>query len=257
MTEATQLGMLRSVLGRRSLSRLSALCLIFAAFGCNSGTETGNPSLTGSLSYTGYSSAPADYGVGEPGQIARVDAAWFELDRVSSEDCASGNAFEIAPLGVGDHAAGNHNVLSFEANAGAVCGLKVPFLEVEAAPSGAPSALSGHTLLLRGALADGTPFTIISDARPTVELLAVDGSFELAADDADLLLAFDFAAWLKDVDFGAAARNADDEIVITSRENSELLAVFDARVASGIALYRDRDADGVVDRDPELLAEPR
>lgn len=258
MTTRDQLGMLRSVLGRGLLPRLSAFFVLLSVFACSSGTETGNPSFTGSLSYTGHSSAPDDYGVGKSGRIAEIDQAWFALDRVQTLGCDDAGVFDVPALGVGDHAAGNHNMTRFTAKASELCRVRLPFLEVsEDAVAGVPAALRGHALLLSGTLADGTAFTIVSDARPVVELDATRGGFAITAGEADLLLAFDFAHWLGAVDFAAAIRNAEDEIVISGEENSELLAAFDAQLASGVALYRDGDADGVIDPDPELLAAPR
>lgn len=295
MTKPARLGMLPAVAGRRSFSRWFsfrranppsfspsseagssahgtarapfagsvrlglALSLVAALVGCTSGTETGNPSLTGSLSYTGYSSDPEAFGVGQQGLVARVDSAWFALDRVSTLSCGADEGFEVSALGVGDHAAGNHNVTPFEAMAGEFCRMRLPFLEVsdDAMLAGAPASLAGHALLLTGSLADGTPFTIVSDSRPVVELDAVDGGFELASGQTDLLLAFDFASWLGGIDFSAAVRNSSDEIVISGEENADLLGEFDARLSSGVSLYRDRDGDGAVDREPQLLAAPR
>jgi hypothetical protein len=254
VTKMARLGMLPPVLVRRCQG-LSALALLLA--GCSgSGTETGNPSFTGSLGYTGHSSAPDDYGIGTPARVAQIDAAWFVLGRVKTSACDTDVDFEVAPLGLGDHAAGSHVSTSFTADAGKFCGLRLPFSDVaeDATTSGAPAALTGHALLLSGELADGTAFTIVSDAAPIVELAALDGGFELTNESAGLLLAFDFAVWLKDLDFAAAKRTSAGAIDISSAANSELLAAFDAQLTRGVTLYRDRDQDAVLDENPEVLA---
>lgn len=245
---------------QRWFQALALALFLSPIIACSSGTETGNPSLTGSLSYAGYSSAPDRYGVGRPGSVAAINAAWFALDRVTTSSCeANVRGFDAPALGIGNHAAGSHNVTPFTASAGAFCSVRVPFLEVsgDAETAGFPPALTGHSLLLGGALADGTPFTILSDQRPVVELRAANGRFELGSGNADLLLAFDFARWLDAVDLTAAEPRTDGSIVVSATENSQLLLSFDAQLATGISLYRDRGADGVIDLDPELLAGAR
>jgi len=244
----------------RSWPRLCSIAFALAGVACNSGTETGNPSLTGSLSYTGYSSKPSDYGVREAGDIATIESAWLDLDTVSiSPDgpCGidGGSAFTAAGLGVGDHAAGDHNFTSFAAAAGAFCSVDLPFLRVPASVklAGLPAEARGQSLLIVGTLAEGTPFSIVSAATPVVQLRADGSGFELSADQSDLLLAFDFAAWLQGLDFDAALR-VDGQIEISASSNSELLTTFETNLADGVALYRDRDGDGLVDADAELLA---
>ncbi|HVY25314.1 MAG TPA: hypothetical protein VHB79_02140 [Polyangiaceae bacterium] len=256
MTSAASPGMLGRMCRRLARPWLLGALLLG---GCTSGTETGNPSFGAALSYTGYSSQPDAIGVRQPGSRATVDNAWFDLEQVTvAQRGACGidgdEVFEIPALGLGDHAAGNHNSTVFEGRPGAFCEVELPLARVT--ESGAPVALEGHALLLEGTLADGTAFSIVSDATPTVVLSAAAGGFELDAASPDALVAFDFASWLGDIDFDGAQRK-NGELVISVAENSELLAAFDARLASGIALYRDRDADGVLDAKPELLARAR
>jgi hypothetical protein len=254
-------GMLRTM---RARLWLTSICLgsLLPSGACSGGTETGNPSLTvsGALSYTGYSSKPNDFGVREAGRIATIENAWLDLDTVSvSPDgpCGidRGEAFAVAGLGVGDHAAGQHNSTSFVAKRGSFCRVGLP---LQQAPSNsgagsAPAELSGNSLLIVGELADGTPFSIASRATPVLELQADGPGFLLAAAQPDLLIAFDFAAWLENVDF-AAAELTDGQIVISASSNSQLLATFESKLAVGVALYRDDDADGLIDADAELLA---
>lgn len=266
MTLARRLGMLPRVNVQRSGSVFSLLaaCAVLVA-GCNSGTETGNPSVTGSLSYTGYSSAPDDYGIGEGGSIATIERAWFgtaEVDfSISSADGCEGDAPEgfVAPaLGVGDHAAGNHNSTPFTAKPGAFCGVELPFVPVSRTAEGVPAELAGHAILVEGTLADGTPFRIVSDSAPRVQLTAdVNGAFDLGANEADLLLAFDFATWLSRMELILLEPNEDGVIEITAETNAAALSAFETSVGEGVRLFRDRDADGALDEDPELLAEAR
>jgi hypothetical protein len=259
VTRPPGLGMLRPMRARVWLG----WCWLLGAFSCvacNSGTETGNPSITGALSYTGYSSKPTDYGVRDDGAVATITNAWLDLDSVNvSPDGACGidvgEAFLVPALGVGDHAAGQHNSTAYAAKAGSFCSVGLPFARVSATSGAAnlPDELRGNSLLLTGKLADGTPFSIASSATPLIELRAGGSGFVLSPDQSDVVIAFDFAAWLDGVDFAAADR-LDGQVVISSRSNPDLLAQFEENVASGIALFRDRDGDGLIDTDAELLA---
>ncbi len=263
MTRARRLGMLHRVLVTRAVKvRLSLLSSLLLVAGCQSGTETGNPSITGLLSYTGYSSAELDVGVGvgRAGRVATVEAAWFALDSVivSADGCAGRTAAFVAPaLGIGDHAKGSHNSTAFAAEPGAFCTVELPFLPVPSGTNDVPAEVAGHAILLTGKLPSGVGFRIVSDRAPLIRLSAASAGFALEAERPDLLLAFDFATWLAELDFASAAVSDDGSIEISSTQNSELLAAFDAQVPRGVLLYRDRDADGVVDREPELLAQPR
>ncbi len=234
-------------------------CLGFlAAVGCTGGTETGNPSITGQLSYTGTSSAPTEIGVRQGGGVASVKNAWLELDQVtvsSSGACglAGGDTFKVNALGVGDHAAGRHNVTAFEAIPGAFCSLQLPFARVPSDAADAPVDLRGHAIVLAGELADGTPFSIESDLAQVVRLQAAASGFDISRERANTLIAFDFAAWLKDLDLANASREGG-RIIVSETSNITLLRAFEAQLASGVALYRDTDGDGVLDVAPELLA---
>ncbi|HWA78598.1 MAG TPA: hypothetical protein VG937_39960 [Polyangiaceae bacterium] len=233
------------------------LCLASLAMGCAGGTETGNPSFTSALSYTGYSSKPEDIALQDGGRVASVQSAWFELDRVSvlaSGACGSDAppAFVVPALGLGDHAAGNHNSTAYQAEPGSFCAVEVPFVRVSD-PAGAPAELAGRALLLTGKLADGTPFSIESDKASVVRLEAETGSFALAQGEGELLIAFDFANWLGSVDFALAERGAGG-VVISSASNPTLLEAFEASLGPGIHLFRDRDGDGMLDAAPEELA---
>ncbi len=261
MTNGSQPGMLPPMRARRSVVSWSAALALLGVSGCTSGTETGNPSITGALSYTGYSSEPLRYGVREGGELATVERAWFDLQAVTvsqADSCgvAETEAFSVAALGIGDHAAGNHNSTAFEATPGTFCGLTLPFVRVPAGTTAElPTELLGHSILLVGKLADGTPFSILSDAEPSVRLRAAPGGFALSSERKDTLLAFDFATWLRDVDLASAAQ-VEGEIVVSASSNSALLAAFESHLAQGVALYLDRDADGALDAAPELLAQP-
>lgn len=262
MTRPRGQGMLGPMRARVWLGFCWIVCAL-SCVACNSGTETGNPSLTGALSYTGYSSKPAEVGVRDGGSVANIENAWLDLDSVSISpdgECGvdGGEAFVVPALGVGDHAAGAHNFTPYAAKAGSFCSVSLPFARVPSGANGSnvPDALPGHSLLIAGTLADGTPFSIASTATPVIELRAEGAGFVLSADQADAVLAFDFAAWLGGVDFDAAERS-DGQVVISAESNRSLLASFEQNLAAGVALYRDHDGDGLIDVDAELLARNR
>lgn len=260
MTQRSKAGMLAAMRARFWPVAAWLGLLLLPTGGCSSGTETGNPSLSlrGALSYTGYSSKPDEFGVREGGAVATIDNAWLDLDavRISPDgDCGidGGEAFSVAALGLGDHAAGQHNSTEFVAKPGAFCSVGLPFVQATATDAALADELDGQSLFIDGRLADGTPFTIASSATPVLDLRAEGAGFALSAGQADVLFAFDFAAWLEDVDF-ARAELSDGRIVISADSNPELLASFEGKLAAGVALYRDRDGDGMLDADAELLA---
>jgi hypothetical protein len=258
VTRGESLGMLPAM--KQGLLSSLAVGSLLLGTGCTGGTETGNPIVTGSLSYTGYSSAPDQIGVREGGEVATVSSAWFELDTVSvsSLGCTGGQGddFDVAALGLGDHAAGAHVSTSYMASEGNFCSVELPLSRVADDASNGPEELRGHSLLLTGQLADGTEFSLVSDAQPRLVLEAEAGGFELSVELSDAVVAFDFATWLGDLDFAAATLDAG-RIVISPDSNAELLEQFESNLAAGVVLYRDADGDGFLDAEPEELARVR
>src|SRR4051812_22081096 len=105
--------MLRNVIG---LGPRAFLALTISAFagGCIGGTETGNPPFQAELAYTAYSSTPLLIGVREQGSQAVVESAWLDLGAVAllgagSCEQAESSGRSVRALGIGDHAAGQHN----------------------------------------------------------------------------------------------------------------------------------------------------
>jgi len=258
VTRVRRLGMLGFVV--RCIARMSLALSLVAASGCSSGTETGNPPFQAELSYTAYSSEPESIGVRDPGRQAVVDSAWLDLDAVTLRDASSCAAAaptvtSVPALGIGDHAAGQHNATRFSLSGGEYCGLDLPFVLAPAAAirGAVPPDLEQHSIMLAGALADGTRFTLLSAATPTVRLVADASRFEISAEHAQTLIAFDVAAWLGDLDWASAVRSGG-AIQISADANSALLTQFESRLARGVALYRDADGDGQLDANAERLA---
>jgi hypothetical protein len=239
-------------------TRLLLTLLAFAALGCASGTETGNPSLNASLSFSAHSSKPDAVAVREGAAPVLVSAVWLSLGPVAlveGEDCsASSPRFESAALGVGNHAAAQPGHTDVSAEASSFCALELEFTPSVELPQSAPTALSGRSIAVAGELADGAPFLLVSGFEGRVAVPAVDTSFALSEAQAAMLLGFDLAAWLEGIDLDAVPREDDGSIVIDAERTPELVALFDAALPVGLELYRDRDGDGRLDENPELLA---
>ncbi len=257
MTWGARAPRLESVL-RRSLTLGLVAWGTLTMCACSSGTETGNPSFEAALGYTAFSSEPAQVGLPASNADQVVSNAWLDLDAVAlvvAGSCGASQpiAVSVPALGVGDHAAGKHNVTRFQLTGATYCELDLPFVQATAANADQPVELVDHSLFVRGALADGTPFSILSSATPTVHLSADAGSFSVTEDSPNVLIAFDFAAWLSGLDF-ASATPENGSIIVSAAQNPSLLARFESNLPLGVALYRDLDGDGKLDLAPVRLA---
>ena len=259
MTPSIGSSMLRTVL-RRLASSVAWIVIAAPIVGCSGGTETGNPSFRFELSYTAYSSAPRVIGLRSEATEATVSNAWLDLDTVALDragNCgAASSDVVLAPaLGIGDHASGNHNLTRVEVRQGAFCGLDLPFVRahVDGIVDNVPAELAEHSIMLAGELSNGTKFSLLSSATPTVRLVADAGSFRLDEQHAHTLIAFDVATWLAGLDWSEASLRAG-AIFVSAEENAALLRQFEGNLARGVALYRDQDGDGQLDAAPERLA---
>jgi hypothetical protein len=239
-------------------TRLLLAALWLGVPGCASGTETGNPSLTASLSFSAHSSKPNVVAVREGAAAVVVSEVWLSLGPVAlleGDDCAAGaGRYESAALGVGNHAAAQPGHTDLSAEASAYCSLELEFVPSVEVPAGAPAALAGRSIAVAGELADGTSFLIVSGFEGRVPVLAVDTSFALSEGEAAMLLGFDLATWLDGIDLAEVPREDDGSILIDAERNAELVTAFESALPNGLELYRDRDADGRLDEDPELIA---
>lgn len=227
--------------------------LALGALGC-AGTETGNPSIDGQLALGAHSSDPALVAVRDPAGGIVVDAAWLSLGPVEllrGPDCAKPQRHESVALGAADHSGPKAAILNLEIQPGVYCGLTLSFT---ADPSPPSDAASGAPIHIAGRLPDSTAFTITLERDRVITVPARDGGFLLEADDAALLVGFDVAQWLGALSFLSAALETDGSIRIDDSRNPELLAAFEGALATGIEVYRDRDADGALDTTPELVA---
>jgi hypothetical protein len=235
------------------------LLVAAVAAGCAGGTETGNPPIRARLSYAAYSSDPS-VRIREPAEAATVASVWLTLADVGftpGSGCA-GNAvpaFHAPGIGVGDHATGAPVTTAFTLEPGAYCAVTLPLALAVALPADAPATLLGASVLVTGTLAGATPFTIQSQAAPAFSLRPAAGSFVIEPEQAHTLIGFDVSAWIDGIDWTSAESGADG-VVISAERNPALLTRFEANLASGVRLFRDREGDGHMDQDAEPLAEP-
>ena len=245
------------------MKRLSVMLLLVSA-AC-AGTETGNPSFRGELSYNTHSSdsvAVALAALAGPDQSeVRVDAAWLVLDDahfVGAESCEPDAQAEghVKGLGVGDHATEEAPTTGFQLDFGDYCALQLPFRRAVDAelPAEAPAALAGHSILVQGELSDGTAFEIASAQERIFLIGAAQTHLHLGPDRSTLLVGFDVAVWFDGLDLSQAAPGDAGVVRISESEHPDLLAAFEANLAAGIALYEDPELSGVVAQDAEPLA---
>jgi hypothetical protein len=237
------------------------VCLALWLAGC-AGTETGNPPFSGTMGYDAYSSTPAMVALRaadtDPAPT-QVDSAWLVLGNVSflgeSECEGSGELGHAKGLGAGDHVGSQAPTTRFELPASRLCGVRLPIAGQSEVPDAAPAELGEHSILITGTR-DGVPFRIASAVREEL-LLQADGQ-DFALDDAQsgVLIGFDVAAWLKDIDLQGADL-VEGTLVVDDAHSAKQLAAFEARIARGVALFRDRDEDGLLDDASSPIARAR
>jgi len=225
------------------------------------GTETGNPSFDGTLSYNAYSTNPQQVALlaGDPDEIV-VDTAWLVLGDVGfvpSDMCDPEAPTELhAPgLGVGDHAPAGAPETPLTLAAGSYCGMHLPFVRAVTAPSNAPADLVNHSALIEGTLADGRAFRITSAFEGDLFLAATDADFEMSAAEPRALVAFDVATWLGALNWAGATADSNGVVLVDDANNSALLQTFEQNLARGTALYRDPDGAGQVTSSSVKLAD--
>ncbi len=221
------------------------------AVGCEGGTETGNPPFDAKLSYAAYSSRPDVVAVGGGVAPFEVSALWITVGNLSfvmrgTCGAAQRETHSGPGLATDNRATTDPSTERFEMYAGSYCEVDVPFEPAPTAlPASAPAELAGHALMIEATLADGTTVSLLDDA-PVLVLTPVTGDIAMHAAEPNLLVALDVAKWFDGFDLSGAAR--DGSVVrITKDENPTLLQRFEARLPTGVALFRDADGDGRID----------
>jgi hypothetical protein len=234
-------------------------CALCAA--CAGGSETGNPARPTEIALSVHTSDAHAVALASSTGDARIDQAWVAFARFeffaagTCKDLGNGNGDEHrAPLIAADLAKPGVKA-QIDLAPGKYCGVVVPINQHTAPlPAGAPAELGDHSIVVRGKLADGTPFLIAHPEQDELELGALNDTFTAEPNGASLLFSFDVARWLLGLDLGAAARERDGSIQIDEAHNGALLDAFEANVECALELYRDVDGDGTRSAGDALLA---
>jgi hypothetical protein len=244
-----------------------AFCMGGAPLAGCTGTEVGNPVEELRVSLLARSSSPevvlgstSDAGPGATTDRLAIDELWISLGDarfVVDSDC-NGNSGTRVLLGdplIADLADGP-KALAERLPEGRYCSARVSLERAvgaqdagAVADAGAPDALAGHSVLLRGHRADGVPFSIRSRDKPDFVLRSRGAVIDLEGAQTSLLLAFDVAAWLDRVDLAGAVPNADDAIVIEPGQEDARLRTFETNLRTSLRLFADGDADGMLSAD--------
>lgn len=228
--------------------------------GC-AGTETGNPSFDGTLSYNAYTTNAESVALLETDADAIVvDTAWLVLGDVGfvgSDGCDPSAQAPVHAhgLGAGDHAPAEAAVTALSMEPGRYCGMHLPFVRATTLAAGQPSELLDHPILIDGTLADGRAFSLLSAFEGDVFLEATAQDFEMDAMESDVLVGFDVAIWLGALDWASAVAGDNNVVRVDADNNATLLQAFESRIAAGTALYRDMDGGGQITVDSEKLAD--
>jgi hypothetical protein len=190
-----------------------------------------------------------------------IAEAWLALGEflfVSGVACEQLGDFDVTgpTLAVVDLSRADARV-TVEVSPGGYCGLVVPLHTATPGaelPEDAPSELAGHSIVLRGERADGTPFVLTHPEQDELELASDDGEFAVAPDGPRLLLSFDAAIWMRGVDLDSAQVGDDGTIRIDGSTNRALLDAFELNLECSLELYEDGDDDGEVGSDDVRLA---
>lgn len=241
MTKATALG-----------RALSAWVVVGAS--CT-GTEVGNPVAEPvSVSLTARSSVGAVALVREGdedtgGSTITIDQVWVSLGDarfVIDDDCSGQMARAVVDGPFLADLAKGPAMLSARVPQGEYCSVRVSLERAAAADAGAPNALAGHSVLLHGHRADGTPVVIRSRDKPDFVLRGRTETFRIEDAQQALFLAFDAAAWLEGVGIETATPNAQGEIVIEPGTEDARLRTFETNVKRSLSLFKDGNADGTL-----------
>ncbi len=239
------------------MKRLALLVsAVVVATGCiGAGTETGNPPRYADveLALAAPDVAPARNGLtADPLTGARITEAWISVERVKfveAERCDTAgeteNHFE-RPI-VADLAAAPVARVIEGLPVTAYCQVLVRLGRADAA-DGVPAELVGHSVLLRGTRADGTPFQLRSRRQPDADVRNDAAPFPLEEGLNALLLALDAKAWLAAVDLDAAVVEGG-AITIEDDRNEDLLDAFEGSMARQLSLHEDADGDHDLDDD--------
>jgi hypothetical protein len=214
------------------------------------GTDVGNPQ-DGSeveLDAKGYESINTS-ALTLPSGL-RIDSAWISLSQFefrSSQDCASSQAVFDQPILVDVIA--NQTVTDrpqFTVPAGDYCRLDAGFIPWSGdVPDGAPESISGYSVVVEGARADGAEFIVRSDMDMSLILNARSGAFALSDGAESLIIGFAVDMWFNENTLDAIDAG-NGRIEIDPGTNPNVYNQFNAALRRSAHLYRDANRDNAL-----------
>jgi hypothetical protein len=232
---------------RRLFPWIILVCLVLP--GCV-GTDVGNPQ-DGSeveLDAKGYESTNTS-ALTLPSGL-RIDAAWISLSQFefrSSEECATQEAVVEQPILVDVIA--NRTVTErprLSVPPGNYCRLDAGFIPWSGdVPDGAPESVSGYSVVVEGARADGAEFILRSDMDMSLILNARNGAFALSDGAESLIIGFAVDMWFNENTLDAIDAG-DGRIEIGPNSNPSVYNQFNAALRRSAHLYRDANRDNAL-----------
>ncbi len=225
---------------------VATLLAALALLGC-SGTETGNPSVTGQISQAAQASNPGVAAIGASQGGLGVTTAWMTFGALSLVDCAHGSTPQVILHGPAAEDLLSPAPRTFTPHGGPFCELDAPLAHAQPPlPAGAPLELAGATMVIGGKRGDGVPFVVVSHTAPALALTSVHG---FAVDDGAhaLIVVVDVSALFASVDLAGAVLDTSGTARVDSSDNLALLTAFDANVPQAVALYYDANHNGQLD----------
>lgn len=229
-----------------ALAALTAAC---------TGTETGNPPLTTRTGFGGY----------EPMGIANdpeVSSMWWVVRDVAFVPAGECDAPGDPQIGFEGPAATSltgegGDPIDVEVTEGSQCALRFALAAgTDPLPSGAPPELAAASLVIEAQLRDGTPVRVIATGTPQIALDGATG-FEVSEDLAPVIVGVDFTLLFAGTLLESATLT-DGAVLLDDTHETERLATLLANLPGAVFLYRDTDADGLLDpeetRSPPLAA---
>ncbi|MEN0068321.1 MAG: hypothetical protein AAGA48_39745 [Myxococcota bacterium] len=218
-----------------------------ALTGC--GTETGNPEAEASLLYNARSKVPEVISLEPDSAGTSVSSVWLRLEAVTLSancDADDDDAFAFDPLGLADHAGKEAVVQDVLVPNDVYCGLTTALIPGE----DGPGRTAGASVVVEGLLTDGRAFAVVLD--DTFDL-TLDLDAEAPPEEGGWLLSFDVGTWIEPSELIGLQ---GDPVVVSSNENADVLAAISARIADGVQLHHDVNANGLIEAEEPRLDLP-
>lgn len=233
----------------RMSSLALATCVVAAIAGCAPADQSSRIVESSRVSLSAHSSEPNLVNVGSS-QGLSVQRAWVSWDALrfygcdgETEQVASGVAVDLTRSASFD----------FKAS-GDYCTVSSTFVRAaHPLPQGAPATLIGSTLVIEGALANKTLFSLASEDTQIVRAQSTSG-ITLGGAPTKLVLTFDLAKAMKGVDLTKAKADSQGVIRLTNTENAALLAAVEQQFLNAATLFVDNDGDGKLGPSDQVVA---